>query len=139
MALSDRLHKSVAKVAADRASLAAERVKSDITKWMQTDQFKLAAASMPEGSMNMAIAQRAVEVALDPVGQYQDCLRNKGFRPAEIRQLTHRLYLANCVKLGEVVDEEKLTYDVMLPEVANFFYMHQELYNGLNPEELRKE
>lgn len=140
MALSDRWKKSSAQIAQERERLATERAQEAVDKWKNSEQFRLSALATPEGAMAVdAVVKVAVSTVLDPVGSYQDTLRAKGFRPAEIRQITHRMYLAHCVKFDEEVDESKLLFDNMVGPVADYMIQHQELYNSLNPEDLRRE
>ena len=107
---------------------------------MESEQFRLSALALPESAMAVdALVRNTVNTVLDPVGTYIDTLRAKGFRQAEIRQITHRMYLTHCVRFGEEPDESTLLYDNMVGPVADYFTQHQELYNTLNPEDLRRE
>lgn len=107
---------------------------------MESDQFKLSALALPENSMAVdAIIKSSVDAVLNPVADFMDTLRAKGFRPAEIRQLTHRMYLAHCVPLSREIDREELLHEDMIKPVAEYFAQHQELYNSLNTEDLRVE
>lgn len=138
MALSDLYRKRTKEIASARERLAVERAQESARRIMESDQFKLSALALPESAMAVdAIIKTTVDAILDPVASYTDTLRAKGFRPAEIRQLTHRMYLTHCVKLGETVNEAELLYDNMVKPVADYFQEHQELYNALNPEDLR--
>lgn len=134
MALSSLYMKKAAEVAAERERLAVERARSSIKTIMDSDQFKLSALALPDNQMAVdQIIQSTVSVVLDPVGQMQDVLRAKGFRPAEIRKLVHNLHdTYNLEPQGA-----NLTHEEMVGPVAEWLTQHQELYNTFDPEMLR--
>lgn len=138
MSLSDFYKKRSREIASERERLAIERAQSSAKRIMESDQFKLSALALPENSMAVdAIIKSTVDAVLNPVADYTDTLRAKGFRPAEIRKLTHRMYLAHCVPLDQDITDSGLLYEDMVGPVADYFARHQELYNSLNPDDLR--
>lgn len=140
MGLQDHYKRKAQAICAERERLATERAQSSVKKLMESEQFRLSALALPESAMAVdALVRNTVNTVLDPVGTYIDTLRAKGFRQAEIRQITHRMYLTHCVKFGEEPDDSTLLYDNMVGPVADYFMQHQELYNTLNPEDLRRE
>lgn len=137
MALSDKYKKKREEVATERERLAIERAQSSIRRLFDSEQFKLSALALPESAMAVdAIIRDTVKTTLDPVGQMRDTLRAKGFRPAEIRKMVHRLYITYMQPLD---GNENATpdYEKMESDVAIYLDGHQEIYNGLDPESLR--
>lgn len=134
MALSERFRKATQQVTAERERLAIERAKSGVEQVFQSEQFKLSALSLPENKMAVdAIVQTTVKSILNPVAQFTDTLRAKGFRKAEIHRLVHDLYV--LYNLGE--DSETTPYETMQDAVAYYVAEHQELYNTFDPLMLR--
>lgn len=137
MALSDRYKKTAETLVSEREKLAVQRAQQSVARLMESDQFKLSALALPEASMAVdSIVSTSVKSALDPQSQYLDTLHVKGFRKADIHQITRRLYMSYCLPLDSKEDELP-DYDIMLEEVANYVLGHQEIYNTLNPEDLR--
>ena len=83
-----------------------------------------------------AIIRSTVQTTLNPTAQLQDTLRAKGFRPAEIRKMVHRLYVTYILSMNDKEDQIP-DYDKMLNDVAIYIEGHQEIYNTLDPESLR--
>lgn len=116
-----------------------ERAQAATESLMKSDYYKLNLINAPDAQMAVdAIVRNAVESITNPVGDFLDTLRAKGFRQAEIRRLVHRLYNAYCVKLNEPEGKE-LLYEDMLTPVAEYFCEHQELYSSLDPDSLRND
>ena len=109
-----------------------------IDSYMNTDQFKLAVASMPSDAANQ-LARAAVEAVTNPAADFLDTLRAKGFRSGEIRNIVHKLYSTYCTAIdGNHLNDEDMVYEDMLPIVAEYVTAHQEIYSTLNVEELRE-
>ena len=137
MALSDKYRKKREEITTEKERLAIERAKSSINRVMESEQFRLSALALPESAMAVdVIIRNTVKTALDPVGQLQDTLRAKGFRPAEILKMVHRLYDAYIRSL-DGKDDTDVGYEEMLHDVAIYIDAHQEIYNTLDPESLR--
>ena len=137
MALSDKYRKKREAITSERERLAIERAQSSVKRIMESEQFKLSSLALPESAMAVdAIIRDTVKTTLDPVGQLQDTLRAKGFRPAEIRKMVHRLYVTYLQPL-DGKDEQVPDYEKMLSDVAIYIDAHQEIYNTLDPESLR--
>ncbi len=137
MAISERYKKGREAIAAKREQLAIERAQSSVQRFMQSEQFKLSALALPEGQMAVdAIVRNTVKTTLDPTGAFLDTLRAKGFRPAEIRKMVHRLYVTYIQAL-DADDSNPPPYEDMLSDVAIYIDGHQEIYNSLDPESLR--
>jgi hypothetical protein len=137
MSLSDKYRKKREEIATERERLAVERAKDSVKRIMESEQFRLSSIALPEADMAVdAIIKDTVRTTLDPVGQLLDTLRAKGFRPAEIRKMVHRLYITYIQSLNTPEDQTP-GYDEMLSSVADYVYTHQELYNTLDPESLR--
>lgn len=135
MALSDRFKKQTQQVTEERQRLAIERAKSSVQQVFESEQFKLSALSLPENQMAVdSIVQTTVKSILDPVAQFTDTLRAKGFRKAEIRGLVHNLF--KLYNLGKESDDT--TYEQMQEMVAYYVAEHQELYNTFDPAMLRE-
>lgn len=136
MSLSDKYKKASEKIASERQRLAIERAKSSVQRLMETEQFKLSALALPESAMAVdAIVTHTVETTLNSTSELIDTLRAKGFRPAEIRKMVHDLY--QFYNLGP--DGTGILYEDMLKPVADYMRAHQEIYNTLDPEQLRGE
>lgn len=136
MALSDRYKKSRDRIANERERLAVERAKASVQKVLESDQFRLSALALPESQMQVdTIMETTVKATLDPIGQLNDTLRAKGFRPAEVRSIVQRLYTAYIRKFDE---NDIPPYEVMEKEVAYYVESHQELYNSVDVEQLRE-
>lgn len=137
MALSDKYRKKREAVASERERLAVERAQGSIKRIMQSEQFRLSALALPESQMAVdAIVTQTVKSTLDPKGAFLDTVRAKGFRPAEIRMLVRKLYTLYCIPVS-AEKEDLPAYEEMLDAVALHIDAHQELYNTLDPEELR--
>lgn len=137
MSLSDRYKKASEQIANERQRLAIERAKSSVKRLMESEQFKLSALALPESKMAVdAIIHSTVSSALDSVNEFVDTLRAKGFRPAEIRKVVHDSYV--LWHLGPYTEGVTL-YEDMLKPVADHVRTHQEIYNTLDPEQLRGE
>ena len=145
MALSDKYKKKKEAIHTERERLAVERAQSSVKRIIESEQFKLSALALPESAKAVdAIIKNTVQTVLDPIAQLVDTLRAKGFRPAEIRKLVHNFYDTYCTRLIGIdgdssSDKQELTYEEMLKPVADYFMEHQELYNTLDPEQLRGE
>lgn len=134
MSLSDKFKKATQQVTEERQRLAIERAKSSVQQVFQSEQFKLSALALPENQMAVdSIVQTTVQTILDPVAQFTDTLRAKGFRKAEIRRLVHNLYV--LYNLGE--DSDSVTHEHMQEAVSYYVAEHQELYNTFDPVMLR--
>lgn len=137
MALSDKYRKKREEVTTERERLAIERAQSSVKRVMESEQFKLSALALPESAMAVdAIIRSTVQTTLNPTAQLQDTLRAKGFRPAEIRKMVHRLYVTYILSMNDREDQIP-DYDKMLNDVAIYIEGHQEIYNTLDPESLR--
>ncbi len=137
MALSDKYKKKAKAMTEERVNLAVEQSRNKVNELMQTDQFRLSVMATPEAGMFVeSIIKTTVDTILDPVAQYIDILRAKGFKSSEIRMMADRHYRAHLVKFDDVVPED-LVYEDIIDDVANFFLQNQELYNSCNPEDLR--
>lgn len=137
MALADFYRKSAESITQKRQELAIERSQSSIKKLMESDQFRLSVLALPESDMAVdAIINTTVKSILDPVAQFVDTLKAKGFRPAEIRATVNNLYNMYIVAMG-AEPAESLTYEDKVGPVADFVMTHQEVYNTLDPERLR--
>lgn len=113
-----------------------ERAQSAVTELISSDQFKMSILASPNNQMAISEVARAAATAVsDPVGDLLDTLRSKGFRPAEIRKLVHKLYNMYVVGLEEQTGD--VVYEDILEPVAFYVCEHQELYNTLEPESLR--
>ena len=136
MSLSERRQRN-AEQRETLIQLKMERAQAATGLLLQTDQYKLSILNAPDASMAVdAIVKTAVESIVNPVADFLDTLRSKGFRQAEIRRLVHRLYNVHCLKLDEP-EPQNLLYEDMLEPVAIHFCAHQELYSSLDPESLR--
>lgn len=113
-----------------------ERAQSAVTELISSDQFKMSILASPNNQMAISqVAHAAATAVSDPVGDLLDTLRSKGFRPAEIRKLVHKLYNMYVVGLEEQTSD--VVYEDILEPVAFYVCEHQELYNTLEPESLR--
>ena len=113
-----------------------ERAQSAVTELISFDQFRMSIFASPDNAMAVsAVAHAAAAAVSDPVGDMLDTLRSKGFRPAEIRKLVHKLYNMYIVGLEE--QGTTAIYEDILEPVAFYVCEHQELYNTLEPESLR--
>ena len=137
MALSNKFRARTEQVQNERERLAIERATNSAKKLFESDQFKLSALALPESDMAVdAIIKTTVNACLNPTASFIDTLRAKGFRPAEIRATVHNLYRQfYCLSDSNKADE--MTYEEMLEPVALYVTEHQELYNALDPEQLR--
>lgn len=136
-AVSDYYKKKREVIQNERIRLATERAKNGIAKLLETEQFKMSVLAM--GDANLAVdtvLNEAIMACLDPKAEFNDTLRSRGFRPAEIRALVSQLYILyacfnNPEKAEDCLYEEKLEF------VANYVREHQELYSTFDPENLR--
>ena len=136
MTLSERRNK-VAQQREVLLQLKLERAKNAAEEILNSDQFKMSAIAMPESSMAIdALVNSAVRSITDPVAEYMDTLKAKGFRIGEIRSLTHNLYRLYCN--GNNENDANLIFENMVGPVAQYVAMHQELYNTFDPESLRE-
>lgn len=109
-----------------------------IHEYMKTEQFQLAVAELPNNNMAMeGLVTAVVQAVTNPVTDFLDVLRAKGFRQGEIRNLTHRIYMTYCVPLGQQVDENSIIYEDILPAVAEYCIAHQEVFASIEPKNLR--
>lgn len=137
MALSDKFRAKTEAVQTERERLAVERAQSSAKRLLESDQFRLSALALPESEMAVdAIIRTTVGACLDPTAAFIDTLRAKGFRPAEIRATVHNLY-RQYYCLTDPSKADNMTYEEMLAPVAEYVTSHQELYNTLDPEQLR--
>lgn len=136
MKLSERrkqAHEQVEKL----RQLKVERCQAAVNTILASDQFKLSAIALPDAAMAVDnIINNVVSTVTDPTQDYIDVLKAKGFRQAEIRNLTHRLYCTYCVEFGAVVSDN-ITFEQMVGPVAEYMMMHQEVYSSLDPESMR--
>ena len=138
MALSDKFRKKTEHIQSERERLAMERARSGVERLMQSEQFKLSAFSLPESQMAVnAIVESTVKSCLDPRAEFIDTLRAKGFRQAEIRATVSNLFLTYCCGNEQNI-AENTSYEEKLVAVAGFVRQHQELYNTLDPANLRR-
>ena len=77
------------------------------------------------------VVTSSVSTALDPKAQFTDVLRQKGFRPAEIRATVASLYALWFQNSDP--DYASRTHQEMLEPVACYAYEHQEIFNTLKP------
>lgn len=120
----------------DTVDLKKSYVKERIDTMMKNEMFELSLASIPEGRMAMEkIADTVLDVAFDPKVEFEDTLRAKGFRPAEIRATVANLY---GLWYGQTDPNwQTKTYEEMLEPVAYYAYQHQEIFNTLSTRDLR--
>ena len=136
-AISDYYKKKREVIQNERIRLATERAKSGIAKLLETEQFKMSVLAMDDANLAVdTLINTAINACLDPKSEFNDTLRSRGFRPAEIRALVRDLYTLyacfnNPDKANDVLYEEKLEF------VANYVREHQELYSTFDPENLR--
>ena len=137
MSLSDKFKKKRESVQSERERLALERAQNSTRRLLESDQFRLSALALPESQMAVdAILENAVKECLDPRAAFIDTLRAKGFRQAEIRKMVSNLYnMYKC--LDDSSEAENVSYEDKLVFVADYVCAHQELYNTLDPENLR--
>ena len=120
----------------DLMRLKLERANNAVMELINSDQYKASILASPSNAMTVNAMTYAITAAIvDPVGEFLDTLRQKGFRPAEIRKLVHRLYDMYIAGLDE--NSSNLTYEDIVEPVAFYVCEHQELYNTLDPEMLR--
>ena len=136
MSLSER-RKRVDQQRQALCDLKVERAQAAAQSVLQSDQFKFSALTMPDSAMAVdALVNSIAQAVVDPVGEFIDTLRSKGFRQAEIRKLVHGLYNLYCKNPSEP-DMVERTYEDMIKPVAEYVCLHQELYNTFDPESLR--
>lgn len=137
MALSDYYKKKREALTQEREKLAIERAKAGVERLMQTEQFRLSALALPEGNMQVdAIIRNTVQTVLNPVAEFVDTLRAKGYRPAEIRATVYKLYVAYCTPPDYSPDQKlDIPYEKQLENVADYVALHQEIYNTLTIKE----
>lgn len=148
MSLKDRYLKSAEELSSKRKELALERAQQQMSELWNNPQIQLSIYNqVSKGGMDVeniiddkavnVVLKTAIDASLDPKSSYIDTLRAKGFLPAEIRQITKRLYQMHCIKFDASIDVETLLYEDMLNSVSAYMYAHQELYNSLSPQDLR--
>lgn len=136
MPISQFYKKKRAEVAAEIQRIAAERAQPNVRRALETEQFRLSVLNTADNDIAInEIINTTVQAVLDPTSAMLDVLRNRGFRPAEIRKVVHLIYNNNCRSLN--VDSESLTYEDMLYPVAYFLSEHPEFYDTLNVDSLR--
>ena len=136
MALSER-RKKVSEQLQALESFKIERAQQAAQNVIQSDQFKFSALAMPDASMAVdALVSTITKAVVDPVGEFIDTLRAKGFRQGEIRKLVHGLYNLYCKDPNDMSTKEQL-YEDMIGPVAEYVCLHQELYNTFDPDSLR--
>lgn len=137
MGIAERM--SQAKVLRENLiELKTERAKEAALRTVETTAFKITLLNSPEAKLALNnLIKETIKSITDPVADFLDVLKAKGFRQAEIRNIVRRLYELYCVPVGN--NSEEVLYEEMLPAVAEYLYTHQELYNTLNPEDLRSE
>lgn len=140
MALRDKYKRKAQETLTSMEKLKVERARSAVSEILQSDQFKLSALALPEERMNVdAIVKTTISAVYDPEAQFIDTLKNKGYRPAEIRNQVHRLWSCYInVGANAIDDDSNVPYDKMLNEVAIWMVSHQEVYNSLDPANLRE-
>lgn len=134
MALSGRYRAKAQNIREEREKLAIQRSKEALEALINTEQFKFYASSFKESDGVVdKIVETTVKTTLDPVVQFTDTLISQGFKKAQIRKLTHNLYVTY---ISGGVDREE-NYEDMVGPVANFILEHQELYNTFSPDMLQ--
>ena len=139
--LSSRL-KHVKDYSEKLQNLKMETAMQAMDTFMNTDQFKMAIASLPNSMETVsAIVEATVKAVTDPSADFLDILRAKGFRSGEIRTIVRRLYNTYCspIDTRDESSQERILYEDMLPVVAEYATYHPDVYSSLRVEELRAE
>lgn len=118
-----------------------KRASKTITQIMNTDQFKMSVLATPDAKIAVnALLEDTVRQVVSSTSDYEDTLRARGFKPAEIHYITRILYETYFGKInsnGSVEVDDSIPYERMLQQVADYAYQHQEVYTSLVPEEWR--
>lgn len=102
---------------------------------IRSESFSLSALTLPDAQMAVdSLVETAIKAVCDPVNEFLDVLRAKGFRQAEIRKIVIRLYESFCRPLN---DSTEKIYEEMLEPVAIYMAQNQDLYSKIDIDFLR--
>ena len=102
---------------------------------IRSESFNLSALTLPDAQFAVdSLVETAVKAVCDPVNEFLDVLRAKGFRQAEIRKIVIRIYDSFCRPLN---DSGEHIYEEMLEPVAIYMAQNQELYAKIDIDFLR--
>ena len=104
-----------------------------INSSMNGASFNFSAILSPDTEEGIKdVVSKVMDSALDPVGEYFDILRSRGFKQAHIRALTRKLYLLYCTDPNSDVDYSNIMYsDDMVKDVALYMVTHQGVFDNL--------
>ena len=128
--LGSMLQSATANVQQKKQEAVKDRLAKSLQSLVDSEQVKLACAAAKDPNMAVDwLADNMVQEVLNPVAQYEDTLRAKGYRAADIRYITRNLYITYCIPPEQAKQVENMTHDQMIGPVANYVLEHQELYN----------
>lgn len=123
---------NIEEIKAKRAQAASEEVQKSLNALVNSDVFN---TQLDTGMTVEKLVNQAVSTAVDPRTQYISNLKAMGLRQAQIRKLTDILYHLYV----DANPNEDLLYDDMIVAVSEYVYLHQEIYNSLNLDNLLSE
>lgn len=123
---------NIEEIKAKRAQAASEEVQKSLNALVNSDVFN---TQLDTGMTVEKLVNQAVSTAVDPRTQYISNLKAMGLRQAQIRKLTDILYHLYV----DASPSEDLLYDDMIVAVSEYVYLHQEIYNSLNLDNLLSE